>query len=321
MSDSGPRSDVASALSGVAAIARDDVWAIGLQDAEPIIEHWDLWNPAGSGVSILLQDAEPIIEHWDGTRWRVVDVAVPPTSYLSAVAAIPAGDVWVVGEATQHVVTMPLLEHWDGRDWATAAEVAGVKTSGATSYFESVAATSRGDVWAVGAGDLEPGTLIEHWDGRRWHLFPLPGAEPVASVISVLALTPSDAWIAGEQSYHYNNSGDDSRALLAHWDGRSWRIVRTPDAWKSVRSLVATSRHDIWGLLSSDTLSLLVHWDGRRWKQAAATTPDSPASALVAPAPGSVWVAGAALSVVGRWQMDVPEIDHYLCTPASHPGS
>jgi hypothetical protein len=59
-------------LNGVAAVAANDVWAVG--------------NGSGS----------PPILHWNGTQWNIVPNPAPP-GVLNAVAAVSATDVWAVG--------------------------------------------------------------------------------------------------------------------------------------------------------------------------------------------------------------------------------
>ena len=65
-------------LWGVAAAARDRVWAVG-----------DV--PFAEGVG-----NQPQIARWDGRRWRVVVRGVPPGTFAS-VTALPGGDAWAVG--------------------------------------------------------------------------------------------------------------------------------------------------------------------------------------------------------------------------------
>ena len=62
-------------LNGIAAIAKDDVLAVGLR--------------------FHGQSALPLIEHWDGRRWQVV--RSPGTDGLNDVAAISRTNVWAVG--------------------------------------------------------------------------------------------------------------------------------------------------------------------------------------------------------------------------------
>jgi hypothetical protein len=78
-------------LTGVSAVAADDVWAV-------------------SRIATA---------HWDGTRWRIV--ASPrgrlnPIAALSAVAAIAPRDAWAVGNVLYETVAA----HWNGVRWGIA---------------------------------------------------------------------------------------------------------------------------------------------------------------------------------------------------------
>jgi hypothetical protein len=78
-------------LTGVSAVAADDVWAV-------------------SRIATA---------HWDGTRWRIV--ASPrgrlnPIAALSAVAAIAPRDAWAVGNVLYETVAA----HWNGIRWGIA---------------------------------------------------------------------------------------------------------------------------------------------------------------------------------------------------------
>ena len=66
-------------LSGVVALAADDVWAVGAY--------------ADGGPTLTL------IEHWDGTAWTVVPSPNkgPYPNDLSAVSAVAPDDIWAVG--------------------------------------------------------------------------------------------------------------------------------------------------------------------------------------------------------------------------------
>src|SRR5690349_8242869 len=93
-------------LLGVAAVAANDVWAVGSSDDPP--------NEA----------TNTLIEHWDGSAWTVVaSPNVGPDNTLYAVTAQAAGDVWAVGAALD--VTsgyhQTLVEHWDGSAWTVVA--------------------------------------------------------------------------------------------------------------------------------------------------------------------------------------------------------
>src|SRR5260370_24813295 len=102
---------------------------------------------------------------------------------LAGVVAITATDAWAVGSAgsmtrtfigdtiDQHTVWEPLIEHWDGLQWSI---VPGPQLTGQAMLY-GVAASSPGDVWAVGslgnASTVEKTTpeetVIEQCDGAQ----------------------------------------------------------------------------------------------------------------------------------------------------------
>jgi hypothetical protein len=131
-------------LVAVAAASARDVWAAGWAEIK------------GKGLPLML--------HWDGTRWSKAAVA-DPKSIVTGLAAISAHDVWSAGS---------VMQHWDGNRWSTiplAAPAQKILGVGAT----DVAAISARDVWAVGAVAVsrqEARTLVERWDGARWHVVP-----------------------------------------------------------------------------------------------------------------------------------------------------
>jgi plastocyanin len=115
-------------LLGVAAVARDDVWAVGFTTGFTM----------GQGKSAL-------IEHWDGTRWSVVPTPMDNfVGGLSAVAAVSAGDVWAVGEGV--VTGVPYIAkvilHWDGTSWT--------RVSSSFGSMSGVTALPQGVVFAAG---------------------------------------------------------------------------------------------------------------------------------------------------------------------------
>jgi hypothetical protein len=67
----------ANYLTGIAAVASNDVWAVGYQETNP-----------GYGELII---------HWDGTRWTALPTHASGYRWLIDVAALSANDVWAVG--------------------------------------------------------------------------------------------------------------------------------------------------------------------------------------------------------------------------------
>lgn len=119
-----------STLRAVAAVTKDDVWAVGDQD--------DL--------------QKTLIEHFDGKTWTVVPSPTPKnvqTVELWGVAAISATDVWASGfqRGLRTDTNLPLLLHWDGSTW-TIAPAPGHAGQSTTTF--GIAVGAPGDVWVAG---------------------------------------------------------------------------------------------------------------------------------------------------------------------------
>jgi hypothetical protein len=137
-----------SYLFGVAAIASNDVWAVGYEI-----------NVGGN--------YRTLIEHWDGTAWTVVQDGTF-AGWLTSVAAIAPDDVWAVGST--NYIGQGLIEHWDGTTWTRTLLQD-------TVFLRAVTAINQSDVWAVGQlphdseGDY---TYAVHFDGSSWTQVPTP---------------------------------------------------------------------------------------------------------------------------------------------------
>jgi len=83
-----------SHLNGVAAIAANDVWAVGTSDD--------------------FETYTTLVEHWDGTSWSIVDAASFPGVLSSVVAFVPT-NIWAVG--SENYPGPGLIEHWNGSTW------------------------------------------------------------------------------------------------------------------------------------------------------------------------------------------------------------
>src|SRR5215470_16595044 len=93
-------------LRGVAAVATDDVWAVGT------------FLELGSREQTL-------IAHFDGTAWSIVPSPNQGSldNILFGVAAVSSNSVWAVGcgpclDVLQ--VTRTLIQHWDGTQWTVS---------------------------------------------------------------------------------------------------------------------------------------------------------------------------------------------------------
>lgn len=224
-------------LLGVAAVATNDIWAVGNAENngglnQPLIEHWNgqRWSivtgaPIGNAVGRVeaisalaanniwvagsMKDPQTnygrgLIEHWDGVQWSV-SRAVPygQQSYLTGIAAVSAADVYAVGyyydTSPRHTI-LPLLEHWNGTQWSVLASPA--LSDSYISQFNAVAAMAANDIWVVGSvvskADGITRTLLEQWNGRQWNVFSTPGSGS-ESHLDAIALVPgsSQFWCVG----------------------------------------------------------------------------------------------------------------------------
>jgi hypothetical protein len=268
-------------LTGVAVLAPDNAWAVGYHctgncdaEAAPLVQHWDgaRWSTAttpGNGrlngiAAVSASDIwavgndgrETLALHWDGSQWIRVPTNDPPLPgsffVFNAVTAISSNDVWAVGQEhdTAGNRYKNLIYHWDGNGWASFSETGA--PLGIRLY--AVAATSSGDVWAVGEKDNNPSTeepletATLHWDGANWSEVPSPNVGTGGSYLrGVEAISPTDAWALGG----YGPITGAKQTLVLHWDGALWSVVPSPNVeGQSSRffSADALSANEIWAV-------------------------------------------------------------------------
>jgi hypothetical protein len=123
-----------NALYAVAALASNDIWAVGYANE----------NSQGRNGAAL-------IEHWDGTSWTLSDSPVAGSATtLYSLAPISSTSIWAVGYIkTSDVQFLPVTEHWDGTSWSVVTP----PDPGKVAQLFSAAAVN-GNVWAVGAYSL-----------------------------------------------------------------------------------------------------------------------------------------------------------------------
>ncbi|MGH2496591.1 MAG: hypothetical protein ACRDIV_17975, partial [Ktedonobacteraceae bacterium] len=290
-------------LHAVTAVSANDVWAVGETSSSGYIDQ---------PIHMLIS-SDALIEHWNGKQWNVIPgpnpALIKPSLHalnaLFGVAAISMNDVWAVGETYQYgqlgmVLSQNglddqvqgLIEHWNGRQWSIVP-----LPKVAKSYsFSAVAAISSNDVWAVG-------DVIAHWDGAKWSIVPGPslGTNQSSAFSALATVSARDVWVVG------GSFGSTSgQSLIAHWDGTSWSIVKSPDAQSILSSMAVISSNNIWAV--GDTTGnghgygqvaqpRIEHWNGAQWK--IVNSPGVPfynsiLSAVVAISPNDVWAVGEA---------------------------
>jgi hypothetical protein len=264
-----------------------DVWAIG-------------WGRASAGSKW-----GPLAVRWDGVSWnRVPSPGVLAKKHHStpvSLAVLGPNDVWAVGSrnivlrSSHHKARRPFVEHWNGKVWSMVpAPSIGKGGTG----LASVAATSRGDLWAAGTASAGPigayseRPIIMRWSGSAWKILRLP-AQFAGLFIQLDCLTarnPDDVWVGGVAA-----TPKDSGPLIGHWDGSSWHVYRRADiglaglrVGDSVEAISAPAADDVWAVLDNSygvpsadgsvarTEPVLLHWDGTRWSRSAAAPYQKP---------------------------------------------
>jgi hypothetical protein len=255
------------------------------------------------------------------TRWSIVPSPNEVgANWLVAVDALAGNDAWAVGyyigdEGLYETLSM----HWDGSAW-TLVEPLNVG-EGTGDWLFGVTAVSPSEAWAVGstAGPWDTytsTTLIEHWTGSAWSVVPSPNPsdDPIYGanqLYDVRAFAPNDVWAVG---WYWTPIG--SAPLVVRWDGRRWKVSRTPeDEDRGLQAVDGTSSSDIWAVGQSLSIddgyqSLVMHWDGRSW--AVVPTPTLPynnyLNDVAVVSPTDVWAVGFSLPPAGTSQ---PHVLHW----------
>jgi len=247
-------------LYGVAAIAPNDVWAVGY------------------AVS-LSTPYQTVTLHWNGSVWQVVPSPnlTRPGSYnaLNAVVAISSNDVWAVGGAPADlgVYGRALLMHWDGSAWQLFPEPPEVINWYTTNRF-GVAARASNDVWAVGEFSAW------HWDGSTWTV---PGGFSGQNLLG--ASSNSGAlWSAGTNpGQSTTHSYIPASPNAQFFDGTNWQTtspVRDPSVDFGFDSIKVLSPSNVWAVGRAGKFVLTERWDGLQWTrvEAANGNPNPPAN-------------------------------------------
>ena len=234
--------------------------------------------------------------------WTVVPTPSPSAqgNYLTSVVQLSATDTWAVGAWYRPIGTPgTLAEHWDGTRWS---RVPSPNRNSAYNELYGASAASASDIWAVGyyniSSYVSEKTLILHWNGSGWALVASPNAGPNANQLyGVAAITSNDAWAVG-----LGNSTDINHGvgLAMHWDGTSWKVVRTPKVGSGANALYAVAAlapNDVWATgESSDQGAYVLHYDGSNWSVVPNAVPpgsDSELAAVAATSGSDIWAVGS----------------------------
>jgi len=225
---------------------------------------------------------------------------------MNAVTALTSSNVWAVGDDGNFNAS---AYRWDGRRWMQAK----TPSPGENAELDGMSALSSGDIWAVGydygVGNINYGTLAEHWNGLTWRVVHTPSPNIVDSrLMAVAAVGKDNVWAVGLRNVGQEDNGN-YRTLVEHWTGSRWLVVPSPSpatvAGADLNGISAISKNDIWATGNFTFvntkqnivrfLPLLEHWNGKEWKivaSAATKSEDSTFTAIDATARGSAWLVG-----------------------------
>ncbi len=209
-------------LTGTAAVASGDVWAVGtVEDASSL-------------------RSQSLAYHWTGTTWARVATPNPGSagtgSRLTAVAARSAGAIFAVG--AQDYPQRSLVERWNGSAWTVLptpdlGPLTSVAVDSAALY---VASSSR----------------IARFDGSRWIRLPAPSTSGNI-ILSGLARTSGVLWAVGTELLP-SGEGYFPRPFAAAWNGSSWVTVGSAadNGFTAVTAngsdVLATAGRSVWRL-------------------------------------------------------------------------
>jgi hypothetical protein len=243
-----------------------------------------LTHPAlrATGIAALLASAL--------TGTAALAPAAPATAAVHPGAAVPP----VIRAARAALASGP----------AASAGQAVAQRPGTAGFLLGVAAADAHSAWAVGATaphnpfGRHSSVLIMHWNGATWKRATTPKFPEASSLFGVAALSPHNAWAVGQTGGEF--AGDIAgKALILHWNGRSWRQMRVPAAvgHAGLDAVAAVSPSDVWAV-GEAVLGppVILHWNGAAWRR------------VTAPAGGGGLFAAAAAGAHDVWAVGVPGV-------------
>lgn len=199
---------------------------------------------------------------------------------------------------------------------------------GNASGYSAVVAPRKSDAWIFGG--TNPGgassPTAEHWDGRRWQPWPLPGGlsdfivaadassarnvwavgpgyalrwngsgwsvaktwPQAGQLTSVVAVNRNDVWVFGSSTF----SGEPGLGTW-HFNGRSW--IRARGLANAIYRASAVARHDIWAITIGPRGGSVARYNGHVWarvRSAASALANTQLNGVLALSRTSVWVSG-----------------------------
>lgn len=134
------------------------------------------------------------------------------------------------------------------------------------------------------------------------------------NLLAVAASGPADAWAVGGY-FITGTSGETELPLIEHWNGRKWRLVKSPAVGSQggyLHGVAIVSAKNAWAVGAAKGGALIEHWNGTTWRVIAAApvpgkNPGTTLTAVAAVSAKSVWAVGSRYKGTGI----VPLIEHW----------
>jgi hypothetical protein len=143
---------------------------------------------------------------------------------------------------------LSFAEHWNGKHWT----VVRTPDPGSTgNHLYAVDAVSGDDVWAVGQqlGAQAPDQgLVEHWNGHRWSVVPLPVSVSASVLLDGVTVSHGQVWAVGES----DSPSGGGRPLIERYADGKWSIAKLPAVphganWSNLYG-VAVAQGSVWAV-------------------------------------------------------------------------
>jgi hypothetical protein len=175
-----------------------------------------------------------LLEVWNGKRWSIANTPNPGSlrDMLFSASALSTSSVWTVGnQESADGIFETLAEHWNGHAWSVVP-TPDPGSNGNLLY--AVDAVSADNVWAVGQQSFAHGPdqgLVEHWNGYRWSVVPLPYSVSALVMLDGVTVAGGQVWVAGEADSPAGGLPLIEHLVNGHWftdhlpalpDGSNW---------------------------------------------------------------------------------------------------
>jgi hypothetical protein len=273
----GPAKNDYSGITSVVSFGTKNVWALGGSDLS-----------GGNGTT-----PQVVATQWNGSYWTGNQAPAGVKSYVSAVGASSASNIWAVTFYGGYVL------RYDGHHWTVAKHLPG------NGLLNGVTVLAANNVWVFGTSGYGPGDGTWHYNGSTWtHVTGTYDAIGGASAVNA-----NDIW----GSAAVNGPSD----TLVRFDGHSWKPVAGVPTGLTNIGATAFAANDVWisGQKAGSSTSYYVQYTGH-WSAEFKVPWGLQAGGLVPDGKGGVWFTSNAPGNAQRYEVHwIPGTDKWFRDP------